>query len=229
MHKTVLPSASDGLNMKLEDRRDFFSDGLKGLSAFAAMAFPKSANAVEEPSYVNFDVDLGGGKQGSIVIEVIPEWAPLGAERFIYLAKQGLFDKCRFFRVIPGFVAQFGINGDPKTAALWRGNAIADDPVKQTNARGTVVFATSGPNSRTTQLFINFADNGFLDRSGFSPIGKVVQGMDVVDSLYAGYGEGYPRGKGPNQMKVQTQGNVYLEAEFPQLSYIRKAKLVEKP
>jgi len=221
------------LNMQLGDRKEFMQKTVAGLSfmGFWSNIFgaPSVSSAEDSVSYVSFDVQLDSKKTGEIVIEVHPEWAPIGAERFTYLTKKGLFDGCRFFRVIPGFVAQFGINGDPKTAAIWKGNAIADDPVTQTNARGTVVFATAGPNSRTTQLFINFNDNTFLDRSGFSPIGKVVKGMDVVDALYSGYGEGAPRGKGPNQIKVQLQGNAYLEKEFPLLSYINKAKITEQP
>ena len=131
----------------------------------------------------------------------------------------------RFFRVIEGFMVQFGINGDPKISAVWRDANIQDDPVKQSNMRGNVTFATAGPNTRTTQVFINFGNNVGLDEQGFSPFGKVVSGMDVVDSLYNGYGEGAPGGQGPNQGQIQTQGNAYLEKDFPKLDYIKKATI----
>jgi peptidyl-prolyl cis-trans isomerase A (cyclophilin A) len=163
--------------------------------------------------------------KGTFVIEVHRDWAPLAAERFHELVKTGFFDGCKFFRVIGGFMAQFGINGDPAEQAKWRGRTLMDDPVKTGNKRGHVTFATSGPNSRTTQLFINFGDNGFLDKQGFSPFGEVVSGMDVVDSLYAGYGEGPPQGRGPDQGLIQTQGNAYLEKSFPKLDHIIKATL----
>ena len=141
------------------------------------------------------------------------------------LTSAGFWDGCRIFRVIPGFIVQFGINGDPSVQSQWRGQNLKDDPVKVTNSRGTVVFATAGPNSRTTQLFINTRAQGntFLDNQGFSPIGKVIEGMDVVDKMYAGYGEGAPAGKGPNQGKIQLQGNAYLTQSFPKLSYFSKA------
>jgi peptidyl-prolyl cis-trans isomerase A (cyclophilin A) len=131
--------------------------------------------------------------------------------------------------VLPGFVAQFGINGNPDVQAQWRSSNIPDDPVKQTNSRGTVVFATAGPNTRTTQIFINTRQQGntFLDQQGFSPIGQVIEGMDVVDRFYAGYGEGAPSGGGPNQGLTQMKGNAYLGTSFPKLSYISKAFIVE--
>lgn len=127
--------------------------------------------------------------------------------------------------MLPGFIAQFGINGDPSVMSKWRSNSIPDDPVKVSNSRGTVVFATAGPNTRTTQIFINTREEGnaFLDKQGFSPFGVVVEGMDVVDKLYAGYGEGAPSGRGPNQGLVQAKGNSYLSESYPKLSYISKA------
>ena len=124
-------------------------------------------------------------------------------------------------------MAQFGINGDPKVAAVWRTQAIKDDPVKQSNRRGWVSFAMAGPNTRTTQLFINYGDNASLDRMGFSPIGQVIEGMDVVDRLYSGYGEGAPKGKGPDQARIQREGNAYLTREFPQLDSVKKASIIE--
>ncbi len=165
--------------------------------------------------------------KGTFVIEVTRAWAPLGADRFYNLVKNGYYDNCRFFRVISGFMAQFGIHGDPKVSAVWRGSNIKDDPVKESNKRGFVSYAMGGPNTRTTQLFINYNDrNSGLDGQGFSPFGKVIEGMDVVDDLYSGYGEGAPGGKGPDQTRVQMEGNAYLEKSFPRLDYIKSATIV---
>jgi cyclophilin family peptidyl-prolyl cis-trans isomerase len=163
---------------------------------------------------------------GDFVVEVHRDWAPLGADRFYNLVRSGYFDGVRFFRVISGFMAQFGIHGDPQVSALWRGQQIPDDPGRQSNARGTITYATAGPNTRTTQLFINYADNRRLDDMGFAPFGRVVLGMDVVDRLHAEYGEGAPRGQGPAQDRIQAEGNAYLEASYPRLDYIRRATIV---
>lgn len=157
--------------------------------------------------------------KGPIVLEVHRDWSPLGADRFHELVAAKYLDGDRFFRVVKGFVVQFGINGDPKVTAKWKNTEIVDDPVKQTNARGTIVFATSGPNTRTTQLFINLADNARLDGMGFSPFGKVIEGMDVVDQIYGGYGEQ------PDQQMIETRGNDYLQSNFGQLDYIKTATL----
>lgn len=165
--------------------------------------------------------------KGEFTIEVTRAWAPLGADRFYNLVKNGYYDNCRFFRVIKGFMVQFGIHGDPKVSAAWRGSNIKDDPVKESNTRGYVSYAMAGPNTRTTQLFINFGNNASLDGQGFSPFGKVTQGMDVVDSIYNGYGEGAPGGQGPEQGKIHMQGNPYLEKDFPKLDYIKSAAIVE--
>jgi peptidyl-prolyl cis-trans isomerase A (cyclophilin A) len=163
--------------------------------------------------------------QGAFVVQVDRDWAPNGADRFYNLVKNGFYNDVRFFRVISNFMAQFGINGDPKLSPAWRTARIPDDPVRQSNKRGNITFATSGPNSRTTQLFINFRDNAGLDGQGFAPFGQVVSGMDVVDKLYSGYGEGAPSGRGPEQGRIQGEGNAYLTKEFPQLDYIRKASI----
>jgi peptidyl-prolyl cis-trans isomerase A (cyclophilin A) len=137
--------------------------------------------------------------KGVFVIDVRREWAPVGADRFYNLVKNGFYDENRFFRVISGFMVQFGINGNPQVSTPWRNAQIKDDPVKQSNKRGFITFATSGPNSRTTQVFINFGDNSRLDGSGFASFGQVSSGMNVVDQLYADYGEGAPQGRGPNR------------------------------
>jgi peptidyl-prolyl cis-trans isomerase A (cyclophilin A) len=164
--------------------------------------------------------------KGAIVIAVNRSWAPIGADRFYNLVKNGFYDDCRFFRVLDDFMAQVGINGTPAIQSNWRNATIQDDPVKQSNKRGFVTFAKSGaPNSRSTQVFINFKDNSTLDKSGFAPFGQVTSGMDVVDKLYSGYGEGAPSGKGPEQGKVQMEGNAYLTKDFPKLDYIKKATI----
>jgi peptidyl-prolyl cis-trans isomerase A (cyclophilin A) len=163
---------------------------------------------------------------GTFVIEVQRDWAPQGADRFHELVAAGYYDGQRFFRVLSGFMAQFGIHGDPSVAATWRSRNILDDPVRQSNTRGMVSFATAGPNTRTTQVFINYGDNSSLDGMGFAPFGRVIEGMDVVDKLHAGYGEGVPRGHGPDQGRIQREGNAYLEKEFPKLDYVKHATIV---
>lgn len=165
--------------------------------------------------------------KGEFIIEVTRAWAPIGADRFYNLVKNGYYDNCRFFRVIKGFMVQFGIHGDPKVSAAWRGANIKDDPAKESNTRGFVSYAMAGPNTRTTQLFINFGNNSPLDGQGFSPFGKVTKGMDVVDSIYNGYGEGAPSGQGPEQGKIHMEGNAYLEKSFPELDFIKSAAIVE--
>lgn len=156
---------------------------------------------------------------GDFVVEVHRAWAPKGADRFYNLVKHGFFDDCRFFRVVPNFMVQFGINGDPAVQTNWVNNRITDDPVKESNKRGYITFATAGPNSRTSQVFINFADNTGLDRQGFAPFGEVTSGMNVVDKINAQYGQK------PVQAQIQSQGNAYLNKEFPKLDYIKKAAI----
>ena len=163
--------------------------------------------------------------KGAFVIEVHRDWAPNGADRFYNLVKNGFYDNVRFFRVVSGFMVQFGISGDPSVAAPWRDAKIADDPVKQSNKRGYITYAMAGPNTRTSQVFINFADNANLDSGGFSPFGRVVSGMDVVDKLNAEYGEGAPRGRGPDQSRIQMEGNAYLNKDFGRLDFVRKATI----
>lgn len=165
--------------------------------------------------------------KGAFVIEVNRDWAPQGADRFYNLVQNGFFEDIAFFRAVDGFMVQFGIHGNPRVAETWRNATFPDDAPKQSNQRGMVSFATSGPDSRTTQIFINYKDNAFLDNMGFAPFGRIVQGMDVVDSLHKGYGEGAPRGRGPNQGRIQTEGNTYLRADFPELDYVKSAT-VEK-
>lgn len=186
----------------------------------------RNPSALKEQAPAVFKANFDTSK-GQFVIEVHRDWAPIGADRFYNLVKNGFYDDVRFFRVIPGFMAQFGIHGNPSVQSAWRPAQIKDDAVKQSNTRGMVVFATAGPNTRTTQLFINFGDNTGLDKQGFAPFGRVVQGMDVVDKIYGGYGEGAPRGKGPDQGRIQAEGNAYLTKEFPRLDYIKAATIAQ--
>jgi peptidyl-prolyl cis-trans isomerase A (cyclophilin A) len=161
--------------------------------------------------------------KGDFVIAVHRAWAPLGADRFYNLVRSGYYDGLRFFRVIPGFMAQFGLHADTAVTSAWRERRIPDDPMRRSNQRGMVTFATAGPGTRTTQVFINYRDNSRLDGMGFAPFGEVVEGMNVVDSLYGGYGEGAPNGRGPDQMRIHIEGEKYLARQFPRLDKIKKA------
>ena len=164
---------------------------------------------------------------GDVILQVNREWAPYGADRFYNLVKIGFYDDVGFFRVIDGFMVQFGLSGDPKITRGWSKARIRDDKVAQSNKRGFVSFAKTGqPHSRTTQLFINLADNKNLDGMGFAPFAQVVEGMDIVDKIYK-VGEGKPRGPGPAQNRVKILGNEYLKKNFPQLDYLKKATIVD--
>ena len=192
-------------------------------TASPALSNPAQATAAAPAT---FKVKLSTTK-GDFVIEVHRDWAPLGADRFYNLVKLGYFNDAALFRVVKGFMVQFGIHGDPAVNRAWRVAHIKDDPTgKQSNTRGMVSFAMAGPNTRTTQIFVNYADNSRLDAMGFSPFGKVVDGMKVVDALEGGYGEGAPSGRGPAQGRIQEEGNPYLHAQFPKLDYIKKATIV---
>jgi peptidyl-prolyl cis-trans isomerase A (cyclophilin A) len=198
----------------------------------AATPAAKKAASLERPETLNekapdrFKAKFSTNK-GDIVIEVHRDWAPNGADRFYNLVKQGFYNETRFFRVIKDFMAQIGISGNAALNTVWREARIKDDPVKQSNKRGYVSFATAGVDTRTTQFFINYSDmNARLDPMGFSPFGQVVSGMDVVDALNGEYGEGPPMGRGPNQMRLQTEGNAYLAASFPALDFVKTATLV---
>jgi peptidyl-prolyl cis-trans isomerase A (cyclophilin A) len=165
--------------------------------------------------------------KGDFVVEVTRAWSPRGADRFYNLVKYHFFDGAAFFRVMEGFVVQFGISPRPEVSRVWENAKIADDPVTQSNTRGTLTFAKQAiPNTRTTQIFINLGDNTNLDAGGFSPFGKVTSGMEVVDKFYGGYGDGAPRGNGPDQERIQKEGKAYLEKSFPLLDTIKTAVIV---
>ncbi len=165
--------------------------------------------------------------KGNIVIEVHRDWAPLGADRFYNLVKNGFFTDVAFFRAISGFMVQFGISGDPKIAAAWEHANIKDDPVKGTNTHGMITYAMAGPNTRSTQFFINFGNNASLDSQGFAPFGMVVEGLDVVDKLYTGYGEmAEAGGRGPSVDKLSHEGKAYLDKSFPMIDSIKSARIL---
>jgi peptidyl-prolyl cis-trans isomerase A (cyclophilin A) len=185
----------------------------------------KQEAAKPETAPEKFNVRLETSK-GDVELEVTREWAPKGVDHFYTLVKTGFYNGARFFRVRPGFVVQFGINGDPKTNRIWSTMNLPDDPVKQSNTRGMVTYATAGPNTRTTQIFINLADtNKRLDKDGFAPFAKVTKGMDVVESFYSGYGEMAPRGQGVDTDLLEQRGDPYLETKFPRLDFIKKAAI----
>jgi len=171
-----------------------------------------------------FAVELQTSK-GPIVIDVTRAWSPRGADRFYTLVRIGYFRQVAFFRVVEGFMAQVGIHGDPAVNRVWQNRRIQDDPVQQHNTPGMVSFATSGRDSRVNQFFINLVDNSRLDGMGFSPFGRV-RDMAPVNALYSGYGEGAPSGRGPSQGRITGEGNVYLQRDFPELDYIRDARVL---
>ena len=205
--------------------------GLAVLLASASTAMAqggglKNPSALKEQApatyKVRFDTSVG-----AFVIQVTRAWAPLGADRFYNLVKNGFYDEARFFRAIPGFMVQFGIHADPAVSAVWRNARIGVDPVKESNKPMYITYAMGGtPDTRTTQVFINYRDNGAsLDKLGFAPFGEVVEGKDVVNKIHTGYGEGAPRGKGPEQGRIQAEGNAYLKKDFPRLDFINKATI----
>jgi peptidyl-prolyl cis-trans isomerase A (cyclophilin A) len=211
--------------------------GSSGRAAIAVVALTTAIVAAVDPpqlikpsQFTEHAPDTFGASfetnKGTFVVEVHRDWAPLGADRFFNLVKGGFYDDCRFFRVIDSLLVQVGIHPNPKVQAAWAAATIPDDPRKESNKRGTVTFASGGPNTRSTQFFINLADNNrAFDRQRLAPIGRVVSGLEVVDSLYSGYGEGAPRGSGPDQSTARAEGNAYLTKNFPKLDYIRKATI----
>jgi peptidyl-prolyl cis-trans isomerase A (cyclophilin A) len=192
-----------------------------GVSANPNKAKLRTPSQLTEKAPETFKAKFDASK-GVIVIEVHRDWAPLGADRFYNLVKNGFYDGCRFFRVLDGFMAQVGMNGDPSIQRVWGNANFRDDPVKGSNKRGYVTFAkASAPNSRSTQFFINYGDNSRLDADGFAPFGQVVTGMDLVDMLYKGYGSSNV----PDQGRITAEGNTYLMKEYPKLDFIKKATI----
>jgi peptidyl-prolyl cis-trans isomerase A (cyclophilin A) len=185
-------------------------------------AAPKAAVKEEKPPEV-FQV-LFDTSKGPVTVEVHRAWAPVGVDHLFVLVKTGYYNGNRFFRVTHSYV-QFGINGNTQTNGLWSTAFLPDDPVRQSNVKGTLTYAHLGANNRTTQLFFNMKNNKDLDKQGFAPIGKVVSGMDVVERLYSSYGDMPPRGQGPDPSKLEVQGNAYLESHFPRLDFIGKATI----
>jgi peptidyl-prolyl cis-trans isomerase A (cyclophilin A) len=184
---------------------------------------PAPATPAADAAPAQFKVRFETSK-GPFVVEFHRDWSPNGVDRIYRLVNEGYYDDVRFFRVVPGFVVQFGMHGDPATNAKWVAQPLTDDPVEQTNKRGTVTFAKTGmPNSRTTQLFINLGDNAMLDPQGFSPIGEVVEGMSVVDRFYSGYAD-QPTGR---QGEIAAGGNAFLNQAYPKLDYVKTAKVVK--
>lgn len=208
-------------------KRLFFLAALALLPVTPALAQGAKAKLADptklvEKAPATFKVEFDT-TQGVFVLEVTRAWSPNGVDRFYNLVKNGFFDGIKFFRVVPGFVVQFGIHGDPALASKWLESNIQDDKVVSSNKRGFITYAkSSAPNSRSTQLFINLADNERLDAMGFSPFGKVVRGMEVVDKLYGGYGENLTRLQGA----IAEQGNKFLEENFPKLDGIKRARIV---
>ncbi|MDE3109449.1 MAG: peptidylprolyl isomerase [Acidobacteriota bacterium] len=185
----------------------------------AALLHPETLHA-KAPDV--FDVKFETTR-GDFVVQVTRAWAPIGSDRFYNLVKHGYFTGAAFFRVVPGFIVQFGLSADPAVNRAWRNANIKDDPVTHSNKRGTITFATAGPNTRTTQLFINYADNSPLDRQGFAAFGLVTSGMDVADKIYSGYGER------PDQGAITAQGLAYLQKNFPNLDTIKAATIISSP
>ena len=178
--------------------------------------------ALKEQAPEKFNVKFATSA-GEFTIEVNRSWSPLGADRFYNLVKNNFFDQAAFFRYVPNFIVQWGIPADPKVAAVWQKASIPDDKHKNSNSTGTIVFATAGPNTRTTQLFINLNDNAGLDAQGFTPFGRVSSGMNVVTKLYSGYGEN------PDQGRIRSEGKAYLDKSFPKLDTIKSTTIVEVP
>lgn len=189
--------------------------------------FPRLLDA---PAPDSFAVEVSTSA-GDFVVTAHRTWAPHGVDRLYYLVTHHYYDDTRFFRVIKGYVAQFGLSGDPRVAASWVARRIPDDRAQVSNTRGRVSFASSGPESRTTQLFIDLVDNPRLDTLGtvgFAPVAEVTSGMDVVDRLYQGYGEGPPRGTGPDQDRISREGTAYLQRSYPKLDYILSTRVVKE-
>jgi peptidyl-prolyl cis-trans isomerase A (cyclophilin A) len=187
---------------------------------------PPAAPGVKQPPPAEYHLKFETTK-GDIVVEAKREWSPKGSDHFFELVQSGFYDGVKFHRVRYGFIAQFGINGDPRINRLFSSSRIPDDPVKLKNKRGTICYAKAGPSSRTTEVFFNLRDNPDLDTAGFSAFGKVIEGLDVMDGLSCWYGELAPAGRGPDPGKIHLLGNKYLEEKFPKLDGIKRVILLK--
>jgi peptidyl-prolyl cis-trans isomerase A (cyclophilin A) len=230
---TLSPTAPPASATATSDEKNKDDETKSQVTTAAAESKGESSPALLDPSLATDEApETFRAKftttKGDFVIEVTREWAPNGADRFYNLVKIGYLNDVAFFRNIAGFMVQFGINGDPAVNKKWRSANIKDDPVVKSNKEGYVTFAQSGlPNTRSTQIFINFGDNSRLDPDRFAPFGRVVEGMHIVESLYNGYGEGAPNGLGPDQGRLQAAGNKYLKQNYPKLDYIKTATIEE--
>jgi peptidyl-prolyl cis-trans isomerase A (cyclophilin A) len=204
------------------------SDASSGASGASALISPNDTE-LSQAAPDSFRVDMETSR-GKVTLVARRAWAPHGVDRFYFLTKHHYYDSTYFFRVIENFVAQFGISGDPNVNAAWEHRRIPDDSVRHSNTRGTISFASEGPNTRTVQLFINLKDNPKLDTygGGFPPIAEIVDGLNVAESLYDGYGEGAPSGLGPRQDLIADQGNAYLRRYFPQLDLVIRATIAQE-
>lgn len=209
----AIPQATSTTNKKINPAHPATTAPRPGASLLKPASLKLQAPAVFNARFTT--------SKGDFVVQVTRAWSPRGADRFYNLVKYHFFDGAAFFRVLPGFVVQFGISARPEVSRVWEEAKITDDPVTQSNTRGMLTFATAGPNTRTTQVFINLGDNPNLDGMGFSPFGKITSGMEVVDKLYSEYGEGQPSGNGPDQGRLQKEGKAYLEKSFPLLDTIK--------
>lgn len=206
-----------GKQTTVKDELEVSIDGAAAAKITGQESAVVTAAAPADPFQVEFQCS-----NGTFIVEVYPEWAPIGAEQFRQIIEAGIYDQARFFRVLPNYVAQWGIPGDPEQAAIWDKKTILDDPVKKSNTRGTIAYATSGPNSRSSQVFINLSDtNNRLDSMGFAPFGKVIKGMEVVDAIFNGYRE-----DSNEQGEIAAKGNAYLKEYFPKLDFIKEAKIL---
>ena len=196
---------------------------LTALTFFSLAACHKPAPKVVVPETFRVKFETS---QGDFVVEATRAWAPRGVDRFYELVRMRYFDEGRFYRVLRDFIAQFGVHRDFNVHATWRNLFIVDDPRQQKNLRGTLAFAKSGVNTRATEIFINLADNAVLDQEGFVPFGKIVDGIDVIDRLYSGYGEMRPEGKEIDAGRVEEETNEYLVQRFPKMDYIKRARLL---
>jgi peptidyl-prolyl cis-trans isomerase A (cyclophilin A) len=196
-------------------------------AAAAPILSAPTAAALARQGPDSFDLSFFTSK-GKFTARVMRSLAPRGSDRAFHATRARYYDGVRFYRVLPGFMAQFGYNGNPSVNAAWEAHPLKDDPVKVSNSRGVLTFANRGPNTRTVQMFVNTANNQSLDGMGFAPIGRVIAGMSVVDSLYSGYGEGAPRGLGPDQGMISNSGNAYLIKSFPKLDRIDSARVVQQ-